>query len=908
MEYENKTKTKLISEIKELSQKVIELEKVKAEYKEEKKELIRTQQFYKNILNYMDDPVVVKDENHRWVFLNDALYKFWGRDKEELIGKSDYDIFPKEEADIYWEKDNKVFETGKADLNEETQTIDGKKHIISTKKSLYVDTHTGEKYIVGTIRDITDSKMAEEEIGNLARFPSENPNPVLRIVKDGIVLYANEASIQLLDNWGCKIGQFVPIYWKKLIKESLEAGQNKMEEIKFGDRIFSFVLAPVVDAGYVNIYAHDITGRKKVEEALRESEELMRLVIDTSPTLIFVKDHDGNFVLVNKKGAEVHGKTPETMVGRNEREFADLSTNTIDEINKFLADDRQIIDSQVPKFIPEEPLTLPDGTKRWLQTTKIPITIKDVPAYVLGVAVDITERKRAEEDFKKERNMLRTLIDNVPDLIYIKDIESRFVHGNIAIANLMGAATPEDLNWKTDFDYDPKKLAAQYYADEQEVIRTGKPQFNREEPLMDSADRKGWLSTTQVPLKDANGKIMGIVGIGRDITERKRLEEQLQIRQRMDSLGTLAGGVAHDFNNLLTGIIGYLDILLNINKDGLSESQEEYIENALKSCQRAADLVKQFQSLSRSTISKKTNIDLYEASIEVLNMLNKTTDKLIEKKIDFKPGEFYINANPSELNQVLLNLGTNAVKAIEERSVKPGDYIRIRAKEYSITGKDRAGLTEGEYVHIYFEDNGIGMPDEVRRQAFDPLFTTRDKSTQKGQGLGLAMVYNIVTRHQNGNIDIETVEGKGTTFHIYLPKALSSEEAESKEVIVVVGGNETVLIVEDEEMVQNLAKEVLENYGYKVLTALNGKQGLDIFNTNKEPIDLVLLDLTMPEMSGQTVLEEMLKISPDVKVIVSSGHSQEDTRKGILSKAKSYVSKPYKPTDLAQTVRTVLDL
>ena len=402
--------------------------------------------------------------------------------------------------------------------------------------------------------------------------------------------------------------------------------------------------------------------------------------------------------------------------------------------------------------------------------------------------------------------------------------------------------------------------------------------------------------------------VTSVVSVGRDITERKHLEEQLRIRQRMDSLGTLAGGVAHDFNNLLTGIIGYLDILLNINKDGLSESQKEYIENALKSCLRAADLVKQFQSLSKSTISKKSNIDLYEASTEVFSLLEETTDKLIEKKIDFKPGEFYINADPSELNQVLLNLGTNAVEAIEERGIKHGDNIIIRAKEYSITGKDSTGLTEGEYVHIFFEDNGVGMTDEVRRQAFDPLFTTSDKSTQKGLGLGLAMVYNIVTRSFNGSIDIETVEGKGTTFHIYLPKAPPLEQAEPKEIMGVVGGNETVLIVEDEEMVLNLAKEVLKNYGYKVLTALNGRQGLDIFNKNKEHIDLVLLDLAMPEMSGQTVLDKMLKINPDVKVIISSGHSQEDSRKGILSKAKSYVSKPYKPTDLVQTVRIVLDL
>ena len=170
MEYESKTRAELINELKDLHQRVDEHEKLEVEYKDVKQELIHTHHFYKNILNYMDDPLVVKDENHRWVFLNDALYKYWGRDKEELIGKSDYDIFPKEEVKIYIEKDNKVFRTGKADLNEEVQTIDGKKHIISTKKSLYKDTHTGEKYIVGTIRDITEHKKAEEEIQKQKKF------------------------------------------------------------------------------------------------------------------------------------------------------------------------------------------------------------------------------------------------------------------------------------------------------------------------------------------------------------------------------------------------------------------------------------------------------------------------------------------------------------------------------------------------------------------------------------------------------------------------------------------------------------------------------------------------------------------------------------------------------------------
>ncbi|MCK4965595.1 response regulator, partial [bacterium] len=378
--------------------------------------------------------------------------------------------------------------------------------------------------------------------------------------------------------------------------------------------------------------------------------------------------------------------------------------------------------------------------------------------------------------------------------------------------------------------------------------------------------------------------------------------------QKIEAIGALAGGIAHDFNNLLTGIIGYLDMLDSVYNEGLNENQTDCIENALKSSNQAVELIKQIQSLSRGTIDEKTNIDLYEISNDVFTLLKNTTNRLIKKSIDLKPGEFYITAVPSEIHQVLLNLGTNAAQAIEERGVKRGDYIGISAKEHTITGGDKTGLPEGEYIHIFFEDSGKGMSDEVKRKVFDPLFTTRSKSSQKGQGLGLAMVYNIITRNHNGHISIESEEGKGTTFHIYIPRSEPPEKPEPKEVIGVIGGDETILIVEDEKMIRVLAKRILIKFGYKVLLANDGKEGLDIYTANKDTIDLVLLDLIMPEMSGEMLLEEMMKINRDVKVIISSGHIEEDTYKGILLAAKGRILKPYKATDLAQTVRTILDL
>ena len=254
-----------------------------------------------------------------------------------------------------------------------------------------------------------------------------------------------------------------------------------------------------------------------------------------------------------------------------------------------------------------------------------------------------------------------------------------------------------------------------------------------------------------------------------------------------------------------------------------------------------------------------------------------------------------------------MNLGTNSAHAIEERGIKQGDYINISAEEYNAQSEDATGLPAGEYVHILFEDNGLGMPDDIKSKAFDPLFTTKEKGTQKGQGLGLAMVYNIITQKHNGHITIDSVEGKGTTFHIYLPKADPGEQLATEDLIETAGGHETILVIEDEKIIRNLVKRILKKYGYNVLTSSDGKKGLEVYKENKDSIDIILLDLTMPEMSGQMVFEEMLKIDPNVKVMISSGHGEEETRKGILSLAKGYVKKPYKIDELARSIRSILD-
>jgi signal transduction histidine kinase/CheY-like chemotaxis protein len=393
--------------------------------------------------------------------------------------------------------------------------------------------------------------------------------------------------------------------------------------------------------------------------------------------------------------------------------------------------------------------------------------------------------------------------------------------------------------------------------------------------------------------------------IVRDITEQKRLEEQLQIRERMDSLGTLAGGIAHDFNNLLAGIMGNLDLLRFGNEDRLTREMQGNIDEAFRACERSAMLIKDIQSLSTGSVTAFTSVDVYTVAREVFTILERTTDKLIEKKIDFAEGRFFVFGKSDQIHQIFLNLGTNAVQAIEEKGVAPGDSITVSVAEYTAGTDDPMGLIPKDYIAISFSDTGTGMTDDVRGRAFDPLFSTKQRGANKGQGLGLAMVYNIITRGHNGHIRIDSTPGFGTTFVMYLPKADFIVHDETTGGSADLQGSETILIVEDEEAVREVARKMLIKYGYKTIMAVNSREGVDLFRMNREPIDLVLLDLTMPVMSGRMVLEALYDADPDVKVLIASGHSEEEIKN--LSAARGFVKKPYKSSELIKTIRDILD-
>ncbi|MFK7780503.1 MAG: GAF domain-containing protein [Candidatus Gracilibacteria bacterium] len=383
----------------------------------------------------------------------------------------------------------------------------------------------------------------------------------------------------------------------------------------------------------------------------------------------------------------------------------------------------------------------------------------------------------------------------------------------------------------------------------------------------------------------------------------KNREKQLEIKQRIYSVGTLAGGVAHDLNNSLAINMGNLELAL-MDKE-LPRKVIESLNNALMAGRQAADTIRQLQNLSKNSVTEKNSIDIFQVANIVFEPLKKIIDGSIQVLIEFNKEECFINGNLSELHQIFLNLVNNSLKAIEEAENKEQKFIKIRANNYKSIYNDESGIPEGYYIHITFEDNGRGMSDNTLRNAFDPLFTTKQKCTKKSQGLGLTTVYNFVTESHKGCIFIESKEGQGTLVHLYLPKAIEIEKEKVEKKVETNTQNTTILIIDDEELIQNFLKNALELLGYKIIIGKNGKDGLDKY-INNDDIDLVILDLTMPDISGQTVLEKMLEIKNDVKVIVASGQSDEVLRDGILSKAKGFLHKPYSVDELYEKVKNIL--
>ena len=640
--------------------------------------------------------------------------------------------------------------------------------------------------------------------------------------------------------------------------------------------------------------SRDITERKKTEEKLRQSEELYSRLVDTMPDVIVRTDLAGNILFVNDYAFQINGYRRDEIEGQN--------------ILRFIApEDHQsavedLMHMMEGNIVPHEyNLLAKDGRK-------IPFEIngnvlrneEGVPFGVVVVGRNLSERKQSEGIIRKSEERYRTIFESTATANMILAEDTTILMANNNFALLSGYSKQEiegKLSWTMFVHPDDLERMISYHLARR--MHGGSAPASYEFRFLNRAGeiKEMFISVAVIPGTREN--IVSLV----DLTERKQLETQLLQAQKMESVGRLAGGVAHDFNNMLSVIIGNTEMAMN--KMRPSEPLYKTLQDVLNARLRSADLTRQLLAFARQqTISPKI-LDLNDTLAGMLKMLQ----RLIGENIDlgWHPGHnlWQVKIDPSQVDQLLANLAVNARDAIHQSGRITIETSNVICDD--VYCADRPECVPGDYVMLAVSDNGYGMSKETLTMIFEPFFTTNKE--WQGTGLGLATVYGIV-KQNNGFINVYSEPGVGTTFKIYLPRNTEHDDApEDKKIETdLPGGNETILIVEDEITVLSLTQAMLEALGYNVLAAGNKDLAFHLVQNHAGAIDLLLTDIVMPDINGKELAERMAHLKPGMKCLYMSGYTADViARQGILEEGIHFISKPFSLRDLANKIRAVLE-
>jgi two-component system cell cycle sensor histidine kinase/response regulator CckA len=532
-----------------------------------------------------------------------------------------------------------------------------------------------------------------------------------------------------------------------------------------------------------------------------------------------------------------------------------------------------------------------------------------------GIARDITERKRMEEELRQNEKRYRLLAENVLDIIWTSDLNSRFTYISPSVERFRGFKSEEvmDRTWMEILTPASLELAKKVFAEEMAIEDLKQKDLSRSRTLeLEQYCRDGstfWMENKISFLRDPDGRPIGILGVARDITERKRVEKevaalqaQLHQAQKMEAIGQLAGGFAHDFNNALTLIKASSQLALFDLKEG--DPLRENIEMILGATDRSANLARQLLAFSRRQVMQMKVLDVNALLKELDKMLRRVIGEDIKLVNVLAKDLGRVKADPGQIEQVILNLALNARDAMSMGGKLTIETANAELDEEYV--RTHAEVISGKYVMLAVSDTGVGMTPEVKEQIFQPFFTTKEKGL--GTGLGLSSVYGIV-RQSDGHMWVYSEPGKGSTFKIYLPRV--EEVVETEKIVTekeIPRGGETVLVAEDERDVRILAIQILKRQGYKILEAANGGEALLICEKHRGEIHLMLTDIVMPGMSGRELAERLLQLHPEMKVLYMSGYPYHAVmRHGILGEEPNFIQKPFSLQALVNKVREVLD-
>jgi two-component system, cell cycle sensor histidine kinase and response regulator CckA len=753
-------------------------------------------------------------------------------------------------------------------------------------------------------------RLGESEDRFLKIFHAASNPMLISTIKEGRIIEINEANEKLsgfgredlIGRTTTEAGLWLNLSGRDtLIRELRENGNVHNLEVEVKSRegqIQTLLLSadPITVNGEPCLLgiSMDITERKKEVDALKRSEEKYRLLVENSLQGLAIIQN-GRIAYCNSAYAAISGHTISELLS-----FPD-TTSLIHHDDHTLVFERykdRLTGKPVPSHY-EHRIIRKDGAERWVDVNASIVEFNGSPAVQI-VDMDITERKHAEQVLRDSTEYLSQIINCIGDPIFVKDRSHKFVLMNDALCAFTGMSRNKVLG-RTGFKFVPRNEAALLWEQEEAVFTTGK-EFMAETDITDGQGSVRAVMTRKSLLVDKHGQKQ-ILGVLRDITEPKRLEAQLRQAQKMEAIGALAGGVAHDFNNLLSVIKGYTELILE--DCGQSDPKRKDLEQVAKAAERAAALTSQLLAFSRKQILQPRNLDLNEAIAEISSMLSRLIGEGIQLTSIAGSDLGLINADPAQIQQVIMNLAVNARDAMPNGGKLTIETTNIDFDENYARFHPTA--QEGPYVMMAISDTGIGMDPATQARIFEPFFTTKEKG--KGTGLGLSMVYGIV-KQSGGFIWVYSEQGKGTSFKIYFPRIkgeaphISDEDKSGDDA----HGLETVLIAEDEDAVRTLACRILREWGYTILEAPDGVEALRLAREYTGIIHLIITDVIMPGMSGRALVSQLKAARPEIKSLYISGYTDNAiVHHGVLDSKVAFLQKPFTVKSLTCKVRNVLD-
>jgi two-component system, cell cycle sensor histidine kinase and response regulator CckA len=639
-------------------------------------------------------------------------------------------------------------------------------------------------------------------------------------------------------------------------------------------------------------FYEDITQRKKMEDDLHKSEERFRSLLKSSRDAILMMDPEGRTSYWNPAAERMFGYTSAEVMGRN--------------LHELIAPERHLKAHRkaYAEFLRTGRMAAAGKTLELQAIRKDRSEITVALSFsaeringgwnAIGILRDITDRKKAEEKYKG-------IFDNAVMGIFQSTPEGRITSANLAFARLLGYESPtEVINTITDIArqvyVSPKRRAELFHCiEERGTVHGQEVQYLKKDGSTALALASGRA------VRDGAGKVLYCECTVQDITEFRRLESQFRQAQKMEAIGTLAGGLAHDFNNILASMMGYTEMA---GGETRQDVRRDYLDQVLRACERAKNLVNQIMAFSRSREQELRPLDIRLILKEALNLLKAALPTTIEIKQDITREETDVLADPTQIHQIVMNLCTNAAHAMREK----GGLLDIHLSNIEILRPEfspHPDLRVGSYVQLSVRDTGHGIDAAIKDKIFDPFFTT--KQAKEGTGLGLSVVYGIVKSY-GGAIDVQSLAGEGATFTIYLPRIPSEDKVEEEGPETIdLQGHERILFVDDEAMLVKMAKTFFRSLGYSMTGTTSSVEALRLFQEDPGSFDLVITDMTMPHLTGAELARTLLKIRPDLPIILCTGYSDSinmaDARKLSL---REFILKPISLNDLGMAVRRVL--